>query len=70
MAELSPIELQGEVTRLQRSLQIFGACNQALIRAETETNLLETISQVMVELGAIDLHGSAMCDMTQQKQWN
>jgi PAS domain S-box-containing protein len=51
MAELSPLELQAEVTRLQRSLQLFSACNRALIRAETETNLLETISQVMVELG-------------------
>jgi PAS domain S-box-containing protein len=51
MAELSPIELQGEVARLQRSLQLFSACNRALIRAETETNLLQTISQLMVELG-------------------
>ncbi len=51
MAESSPIELQGEVRRLQRSLQLLSACNQALIRAETETNLLQTISQLMVELG-------------------
>jgi PAS domain S-box-containing protein len=51
MAELSPLGLQGEVTRLQRSLQLFSACNRALIRAETETNLLQTISQLMVELG-------------------
>jgi PAS domain S-box-containing protein len=51
MAEFSPIELQGEVRRLQRSLQLFTACNRALIRAESETDLLQTISQLMVELG-------------------
>jgi PAS domain S-box-containing protein len=51
MAEYSLVELQGEVTRLQRSLQLFSACNRELIRAENETNLLQTISQLMVDFG-------------------
>jgi PAS domain S-box-containing protein len=51
MAELSPLELQGEVTRLQRSLQLFSACNRAIVRAEAETNLIQTISQLMVDFG-------------------
>jgi PAS domain S-box-containing protein len=55
MAESSLIELQGEVTRLQRSLQLFTACNRALIRAESETDLLQIICQLMVELGGYRL---------------
>jgi PAS domain S-box-containing protein len=51
MAELSPIEQQSEVKRLQRSLELFSACNREIIRAETETNLLHNICQLMVDLG-------------------
>lgn len=46
---------ESEVRRLKRSLQLFSGCNRAMIRAETETNLLQTICQLMVDLGGYRL---------------
>lgn len=42
---------QDELLRLNRTLTMLSACNQALVRAKDETELLDTICSRMVELG-------------------
>jgi len=42
---------QDELLRLNRTLTMLSACNQALVRAKDEKELLDTISGRMVELG-------------------
>ncbi|MBI4996734.1 MAG: EAL domain-containing protein [Rhodocyclales bacterium] len=42
---------QDELLRLNRTLTMLSACNQALVRAKDEQELLDTISSRMVELG-------------------
>ncbi|MDB6175243.1 MAG: sensory box protein [Chthoniobacteraceae bacterium] len=40
-----------EVTRVNRALQMLSTCNEALIRAEVEHELLERVCQIAVETG-------------------
>jgi PAS domain S-box-containing protein len=51
MANLSSTGLQSEVARLRQLLRLIRACNRAIIRAENESNLLQTICQLMLDQG-------------------
>jgi PAS domain S-box-containing protein len=55
MTNSSPIEWQSENTRLRRSLELFNACNRAIIRAETEVSLLQIICHLMRDQGGYQL---------------
>ncbi|MBD2666567.1 multi-component transcriptional regulator, winged helix family [Richelia sinica FACHB-800] len=50
--ELKSVHLiSQEIARINRTLQTLSACNQALVRAENEDNLLHQICQIIVEVG-------------------
>jgi PAS domain S-box-containing protein len=55
MTKSSSIEWRSEIARLRRSRQFFNACNRAIIRAVTETDLLQAICQLMVDQGDYQL---------------
>ena len=44
-------EAERELARVNRAQRLLGACNEALIRAESETELLHDICQIAVEIG-------------------
>ncbi len=44
-------EAERELARVNRAQRLLGACNEALIRAESETELLHDICKVAVEIG-------------------
>lgn len=44
-------QIEGEISRTNRALKMLSACNDALIRAENEEQLLNQICQIAVELG-------------------
>lgn len=44
-----------EVLRLNRSLKVIGACNKVLVYANSETDLLNDVCRILVELGDFPL---------------
>ncbi len=46
-----------QVERLKRSLRLLVACNRALVRATQEQDLLQTVCQLMIEVGGYRLAG-------------
>jgi PAS domain S-box-containing protein len=44
-----------EILRLNRTIQTLTACNQALVHTENETDLLEQICQIIVDIGSYQL---------------
>jgi PAS domain S-box-containing protein len=49
------VEQSTQVRRLERSLRLLSACNRALVRAKEEQRLLQTICQLMIEIGGYRL---------------
>ncbi|WP_414565408.1 MULTISPECIES: response regulator [unclassified Anabaena] len=48
-------EIEAEIQRVNRTLQTLSSCNQAIIRATQENDLLKKICQVLVEIGGYRL---------------
>jgi PAS domain S-box-containing protein len=48
-------EIEAEIRRVNRTLQTLSSCNQVIIRATQENDLLEKICQVLVEIGGYRL---------------
>jgi len=44
-----------ELTRLGRAQQLLGACNEAMVRATSEPNLLEAVCRITVDIGGYRL---------------
>ena len=45
------LEAEREITRMARARHLLSACNEAIVRAESEAELLEAICRITVELG-------------------
>ncbi|MBW4556013.1 MAG: response regulator [Trichormus sp. ATA11-4-KO1] len=48
-------EIEAEIRRVNRTLQTLSNCNQVIIRATNENDLLEKICQILVEVGGYQL---------------
>jgi PAS domain S-box-containing protein len=60
-------ELEGELRRANRSLRMLSACNHALIHAENEESLLNSICQIIVEAGGYRLAWVGFKEKDQEK---
>ncbi|MDD2610041.1 MAG: EAL domain-containing protein [Giesbergeria sp.] len=49
------LRAQRELARLGRAQQLLGACNEAMVRATTEPELLEAVCRIAVEIGGYRL---------------
>jgi PAS domain S-box-containing protein len=56
-----------ELTRVNRILQTLYQCNHALVRATDEHELLQSVCQILVEVGGIRLVWVGVCDDDPQK---
>ncbi len=46
------LEAEREITRMGRARHLLGACNEAIVRASSEADLLESVCRVTVDLGS------------------
>jgi PAS domain S-box-containing protein len=56
-----------ELTRVNRILQTLYQCNHALVRATDEHELLQSVCQILVEVGGIRLAWVGVCEEDPQK---
>jgi PAS domain S-box-containing protein len=56
-----------ELTRVNRILQTLYQCNHALVRATDEHELLQSVCQILVEVGGIRMAWVGVCDDDPQK---
>ncbi|MCG6918099.1 MAG: GAF domain-containing protein [Deltaproteobacteria bacterium] len=60
-------ELEEELRRANRSLRMLSACNHALIHAENEESLLDSVCQIIVEAGGFKLAWVGFKEKDQKK---
>jgi nitrate/nitrite-specific signal transduction histidine kinase len=56
-----------ELTRVNRILQTLYQCNHALVRATNEHELLQSVCQILVEVGGIRMAWVGVCEDDPQK---
>jgi PAS domain S-box-containing protein len=60
-------QVQAEVTRVNRTLQTLSGCNQALIRANNEDELLQQVCDIIIKVGGYRLAWVAYAENNSQK---